>query len=89
MKSNITVQNLKCDGCANSIRKELEKLYGVTTVEVDVSAAEVSLEHINSIKTIENSLLQLGYPATDTTNSFKTKAKSFISCGIGRLSNWG
>lgn len=87
MNSKIKVQNLKCGGCANSIKKELIKLDGVTKVEVTVDTAEISVEHIGAIKTIEQRLMQLGYPTLDSFNSFTTQAKSFLSCGIGRLSN--
>ena len=89
MKSTIRVQNLKCGGCANSIKKKLGKLDVVTKVEVVIDSGEIRLEHTGDIEIIEQRLMQLGYPTTDATNGFTTKAKSFVSCGIGRLSNVG
>lgn len=89
MKFTILVQNLKCGGCANSIKKGIEKLQGVSIVEVDVATSEITVEHSNAIdsKIVEEQLCHLGYPKENANNNLRTKAKSFVSCGIGRLSN--
>lgn len=89
MESTITVQNLKCGGCANSIKKALEKLAGVLKVHVEVTSAEIRITHEPSVDldTVEKKLAYLGYPKEHEANSFSTKAKSFVSCGIGRISN--
>ncbi|WP_350284851.1 heavy metal-associated domain-containing protein [uncultured Croceitalea sp.] len=89
MESIIIVQNLKCDGCANSIKKALEKLRGVSKVDVEVTLSEIRVSHEPSINLniVEEKLTYLGYPKENAANSFSTKAKSFVSCGIGRISN--
>ena len=89
MKSTIIVQNLKCGGCANSIKKALEKLVGVSKVAVEVTSSEIQITHESSanLNIVEEKLAHLGYPKEHEVNSFSTKAKSFISCGVGRFSN--
>ena len=89
MKFNFKVQNLKCGGCANSITKKLSSLNEVNSVEVNTESAEVSIEtnNENSEKTLKDALLNLGYPVEGDKNAFGSKAKSFISCATGRMSN--
>lgn len=87
MESNIKVQNLKCGGCANSIKNTLEKLKGITNVVIDVKTAEVSIEHSDAVNLgdIEEKLNRLGYPKVNAINNMSAKAKSYISCGLGRF----
>lgn len=89
MKSTIVVQNLKCGGCANTIKKGIEKLKDISNVEVDVTTSKIVIEHSDALNLniVEENLLKLGYPKENSNNTFKTKAKSFVSCGIGRISN--
>lgn len=89
MKFNFKVQNLKCGGCANSITKKLSSLNEVNSVEVNPDTAVVSIEtnNENSEKTLKDALLNLGYPVEGDKNAFGSKAKSFISCATGRMSN--
>jgi len=44
MKYSIEIQNLKCGGCANSIKKGLSKLRAVSSVEVNVENSLVEIE---------------------------------------------
>lgn len=83
----ILISNLKCGGCANTVRKSLSKIEGVARVEVDV---EQSLVTVNAEETTERSVLveklrENGYPEAGTTNSTLTKAKSYVSCMVGRI----
>lgn len=89
MESTLIVQNLKCGGCANSIKKALEKLDGVSKVAVEVTSSEIQVTHENlsNLNIVEEKLAYLGYPKQNSANSLSTKAKSFVSCGIGRFSN--
>ncbi len=89
MKFNFKVQNLKCGGCANSITKKLSSLNEVNSVEINTDTAVVSIEtnNENSEKTLKDALLNLGYPVEGDKNAFGSKAKSFISCATGRMSN--
>lgn len=86
--STITIQNLKCHGCANTIINQLEKLDGITKVSVNNDTDEVTFNFSaeTSIELVKQKLSALGYPATDEANSLPKKAKSFVSCAVGRMS---
>ncbi|MFN4144863.1 MAG: heavy-metal-associated domain-containing protein [Runella sp.] len=85
---SIMVENLKCGGCANTIKTRLQNLTGIFGVYVDKDNSVVTVEHSGSIsrESITNILKQLGYPEADTTNTILDKAKSFVSCAVGRMS---
>ena len=87
MKNSFTVQNLKCGGCANTIQKNIEKLEGITNVHVESS--EVFFEHDDEAQSqaVVQTLKTLGYPIETEKNNLALKAKSFVSCGMGRLAN--
>jgi len=86
MKTEIKVDNLKCHGCANTITNSLQKLDGVDMVAVDVENSTVLLEHKPEVDKdrFTNKLSQLGYPEQGTTTAIQ-KAKSYVSCAIGRI----
>lgn len=91
MKTTIEVENIKCGGCANSIRRELGTIQGVFTVEVDIVNGTIVAEHTDEVdrEHIAAKLLKMGYYETGTVNGFdaiKADAKSFVSCVIGRVS---
>ena len=85
-RSTIIIDNLKCGGCANTVTKQLQAMDGVENVHVDVATSTVEIEKDESVS--EESLIQklskLGYPPVGTSN-FVQKAKSYVSCAIGRL----
>lgn len=85
---NVYIQNLKCGGCANSIVKGLSKIEGITNVSVDVETNHVSFESQSEglLDQVADKLLQMGYPLAETTNTLGSKAKSYVSCMIGRMS---
>lgn len=87
--SKIIVENLKCGGCANTIKNRLQGLTGIFSVVVDKDNSTISVEHNNSIsrKGIIEQLEKLGYPEENTDNSIVLKAKSYVSCAIGRMSD--
>ncbi|NNK39454.1 MAG: heavy-metal-associated domain-containing protein [Winogradskyella sp.] len=87
--SILEIQNLKCHGCANTIVSQLSKIEGVTRVEVNNTTNEVSFA-INDGKLLDvvtKKLAQLGYPVVGEHNNLSQKAKSFVSCAVGRLNN--
>ncbi len=87
MKTTIKVQNLKCEGCANTISKKLHTIESISNVEVDVekSLVEISYENEGIIETIKSTLNSLGYPEEGESNTFGNKAKSYVSCAIGKI----
>jgi copper chaperone len=85
--TTLTVQNLKCGGCANTITKAVQGIDGVTDVSVDKDLSTVSFntkseEIIDQVKT---KLAHLGYPEEHANNNILHKAVSYISCATGRL----
>lgn len=85
----IQVENIKCGGCANSIRKKLLAVEGVEEVSVDIDGGAVSYEgHASVLDRVKKELGKMGYPevgSLEGMNSSAAKAKSFVSCAIGRL----
>ena len=90
MTYQINVENIKCGGCASTIRSKLEAMEGVDKIEVDIDDGIVSIEGSeDSRETVTAKLLKLGYPKSGTAEGIaaaKAKAKSFVSCAVGRLS---
>jgi copper chaperone CopZ len=83
----ISIQNLKCHGCANTIQTQLSKIDGVTSVEVNNDTDEVSVDYIKEeqLEEVLKSLAKMGYPPAGEDNSLSSKAKSFVSCAVGRM----
>ena len=80
----IEIENLKCGGCVNSIKTGLEKI-GMKKVSVDLENQMVKFEGEREKAAIK--LKSLGYPekGSENSNSIKTKAKSYVSCAIGKI----
>jgi len=91
MSYTIEVENIKCGGCANSIRKGLLEDARVSEVKVDVEGGKVSIEGDDSARDqIALSLAHMGYPEVGSVEGMRAaaaKAKSFVSCAIGRIDN--
>ncbi|MFZ1688517.1 MAG: heavy-metal-associated domain-containing protein [Flavobacteriales bacterium] len=83
---HLLVDNLKCGGCASTIRHRIQELSGVTNVFVDPEAGIVNVDHDGIVKHDEVAALlrKLGYPEQGT-GGFAQKAKSYLSCAIGRF----
>jgi copper chaperone len=82
----LTVENIKCGGCAGQIERKLSQLEGVASVTVNVEAGQVSVEADN-LETVQAELARLGYPVAGTVSGVSAlgaKAKSFVSCAIGK-----
>ena len=96
MSHRIQVENIKCGGCANSIRQKLTALTGVAAVEVEVENGVVQLELDEAVgsdailATVKEKLASMGYPESGSVEGLKSagaKAKSFVSCAVGRMSD--
>ena len=89
MQTIVAIQNLKCGGCAATIKEKLSKADAVEKVEVDQDNSTVTISHHEGLSeaVIRDKLAALGYPADDANNSLLTKAKSYVSCATGKLSN--
>jgi copper chaperone CopZ len=90
MKQTFEVSNIKCSGCANTVKKSLLKEFGEVDVNLEVEPRQITL-HIeqNKIVALREKLFSLGYPMSDenldTISKITTTAKSFVSCAIGKM----
>ena len=86
---NITIANLSCGGCVNTITKKLTTITGVEKVEVDLETNNVSVNHNETVnrEQLTQMLLSIGYPEATEKNGLLTKLKSVTSCLTGKLSN--
>lgn len=87
MKTTVHIQNLKCGGCASTITKNLTALDDVSDVIVEVEDEFVTFDYSdeNTLHLVKDTLADLGYPEDGERNSLTDKAKSYISCAIGKI----
>jgi copper chaperone len=87
MNTILVIQNLKCGGCANTIITRLSDLDGINDVKVDNDTNTVSFNYTDET-TLNKSidlLSKLGYPVEGEQNPLIKKAKSYVSCAVGRM----
>lgn len=83
---DIIIANLKCNGCAATIKKELLKIKEVRSVTVDVEKDLVTVLHDNvDRQALVDKLHHLGYPEATEKNGLLLKLRSYASCMIGRM----
>lgn len=88
MKREIYIENLKCGGCASTIIKGLNSINGVENTEVNVEKSVVNFTSEDSVlEEVKQKLSKLGYPEVGDKNTVVHKAKSFVSCAVGRVSS--
>ena len=87
----IQVENIKCGGCANSIRTKLIDRGLAREVAVDIAQGLVDIDGDPASRDQAIGILAgMGYPETGSVEGLKAsaaKAKSFISCAVGRIDN--
>ncbi|WP_286767744.1 MULTISPECIES: heavy-metal-associated domain-containing protein [Sphingobacterium] len=84
MRHNITVENIKCGGCMNSIKTALMKINGVENVSIDKDTETVTIDATVEKIILINALSKMGYPEKGNNDLLK-KAKSYVSCAIGKI----
>ena len=86
---NITVENIKCGGCAGTITKKLTKVFDTENIEINIEQGIIDIDIDESKREeLTEVLLGLGYPKVDSVHGFdstKAKAKSLVSCAIGKM----
>ncbi len=92
MKQTFQVENVKCGGCASTLKSKLKEPFGEVEVDLEKMPREITLDLDNTqVEALRAALRNLGYPMSDEKlNLFDTtaaKAKSFVSCAIGRMDN--
>lgn len=86
MKYEIEVENIKCSGCVNSITTGLKELDGVQDVSIDISLGLITVNSNAAVEPILGKLTSMGYPEKGN-NTIVNKAKSFVSCAIGKFND--
>ncbi|TGV04317.1 heavy-metal-associated domain-containing protein [Flavivirga rizhaonensis] len=89
MNITLEIQNLKCGGCSNTITNKLsniENIGDVTTSNEDHTVS-FSYENEKALLKAKQLLHKIGYPIVGEKNALTTKAKSFVSCAIGRMNS--
>lgn len=91
MAYKISVENIKCGGCAHTITSKLNEIASVNSCQVDIENGVITVDGDESGKPeVAQLLLKLGYPETGTAEGLKAaaaKAKSFVSCAVGKMSS--
>ena len=85
----LSVENIKCGGCASTISKQLRTVFNTDAINVNVEQGIIDID-IDETKRAEvlGVLLNLGYPQANTVSGLraaKAKAKSFVSCAVGKM----
>jgi copper chaperone CopZ len=93
MQQTFQVENVKCGGCASTLKSKLLEEYGEVEVNLETMPREITLElHDSKLDSLRAALRRLGYPMSDENlNLFETgttKAKSFVSCAVGKVDNF-
>lgn len=92
MKQTFQVENVKCGGCASTLKSKLLEPFGDVEVNLEKMPREVTLDiDMSQIDALRAALRKLGYPMSDEKlnlfDTTTTKAKSFVSCAIGKMDN--
>ena len=92
MEAEIKIDNLKCNGCATSIKNGLMGFAEIKSVDVnwENSSLKIKYDGMLSIEKVKHKLLQMGYPETGSVEGIEkmaANAKSYVSCAIGKISN--
>ena len=89
METVLEVENIRCGGCVNTITRKLMSDERIKEVKVDIEAQTITLSSDEDVKDSAQALLfSLGYPPRGSVQgleSFKEKARSVVSCAIGRM----
>ena len=84
MTYEIAVENIKCGGCMNTIKTALMKIKGVEVVDIDKETEIITVDGNAEKSILLNTLSGLGYPEKGQNNILK-KARSYVSCTIGKM----
>lgn len=85
MEKQFILENIKCEGCKGTIRKALLKMPGVQDAQIDIATGTVTVKGNPDSSAVLGKLFSLGYPEKGN-NSLLIKAKSYLSCAIGKVS---
>ena len=82
----IFVENIKCGGCMKSIKDALQQIAGIDSVLLDIKKESVIITGADINRgTVLDKLGAMGYPEKGN-NSLLKKARSYVSCAVGKMS---
>ena len=91
IKKEYKVENIKCGGCAGTVKKALRDEFGEVEINLEVQPRVITVmcdENFDEEK-LRLKMKKLGYPFQDEElgrfEEVSTKAKSFVSCAIGKM----
>lgn len=66
MTTQLQVDGMTCENCVRHVREALEKVPGVTSVEVDLASGQATVEHEDSteVQVLALAVEDEGYTAT-------------------------
>ena len=90
MIQTFKVINVKCSGCAGTLKEKLFEKFGEVEVNLDKEPREITLDiDEEQVPALAEALKKLGYPFVTEKMGFvdgtSVKAKSFVSCAIGKM----
>lgn len=90
MKQTFKVLNVKCGGCASTLKSSLSKNFGEIEVNLEKEPREITVDiDDEKVTLLADELKKLGYPLASEDMGFvestTAKAKSFVSCAIGKM----
>lgn len=89
MQHVLTIDNLKCGGCAATITRSVSQLPDISDVRVDTDMSTVTFQrNSRDVDDVAKRLDELGYPIQGTASGLHgavAAAKSYVSCAIGRV----
>lgn len=63
MEKTFEIQGMKCMGCVSAVKKAVEGLSGVTTVEVDLDGGRATVSGDFDPAQVAQAITDAGYPA--------------------------
>ncbi|ACZ12109.1 MAG: heavy-metal-associated domain-containing protein [Campylobacterales bacterium] len=92
MKKSYEVLNIKCGGCAGTVKSKLKERFPDIEVSLESEPRVVSatIESDEDERYLLETLKSLGYPSIHedlgSLEGALLKGKSFVSCAIGKMS---
>jgi copper chaperone len=87
MNERLFVANMKCSGCAHSIKTKLGEINGIDSVAVELEndAIDIGYDSLATRHTIIQKLHDMGYPEATEENGLLLQLKSYANCMVGRM----
>ncbi len=91
IKKDFKVLNIKCSGCANSVKKALKDDFNDIKIDLSVTPRVITIQTDEKFDEMlfRKKMKKLGYPLCDEKigrlEGVGVKAKSFISCAVGKM----